>query len=115
MSTSVIDATSIVLELPAPPFEIERQAKHLPAEPVIKVRPPRFWETIDLRELWAHREVLYFLIWRDLKVRYKQTILGAAWVVLQPMLITVVFNFSWQAYARSAVSDICLRCPNALD
>ena len=91
MSTSVNDATSIVSELPARPSEIERQAKHLPAEPVIKIRPPRFWETIDLRELWAHREVLYFLIWRDLKVRYKQTMIGAAWVVVQPILMTLVF------------------------
>ena len=46
----------------------------------------------DWNDLWAHRELLYFLIWRDLKVRYKQTALGVAWVVLQPLLMTVVFT-----------------------
>jgi lipopolysaccharide transport system permease protein len=44
-----------------------------------------------MREVWAHRELLYFLIWRDLKVRYKQTILGVAWVILQPLLMALVF------------------------
>jgi lipopolysaccharide transport system permease protein len=68
-----------------------RLAAQLPHDPVIKIRPASFWEPIDFPELWAHREVLYFLIWRDLKVRYKQTILGAAWVVVQPVLMTVVF------------------------
>src|SRR5947207_7567771 len=91
MSTSVNDATSIVSELSVSPFEIERQARRLPAEPVTKIRPAKFWETIDLRELWVHREVLYFLIWRDLKVRYKQTMIGAAWVLVQPILMTLVF------------------------
>jgi lipopolysaccharide transport system permease protein len=91
MSTSVNDATSVVSDLTAPPFGMERTAKLLPAEPVTRIRPARFWEMIDLRELWAHREVLYFLIWRDLKVRYKQTLLGAAWVIMQPLLITAVF------------------------
>ncbi|MGZ8847655.1 MAG: ABC transporter permease [Pyrinomonadaceae bacterium] len=68
-----------------------RVAAQLPLDPVIKIRPASFWERIDFSELWAHREVLYFLIWRDLKVRYKQTILGAAWVVVQPVLMTLVF------------------------
>jgi lipopolysaccharide transport system permease protein len=74
----------------APP----RQASfnHLPAEPVTKIRPSSFWESFDFAELWAHREVLYFLMWRDLKVRYRQTILGAAWVFVQPIVITLVFT-----------------------
>jgi len=74
-----------------PGLEFRKHAKQLPSEPVTRIRPPKFWEKIDVAELWAQREVLYFLMWRDLKVRYKQTILGAAWVVLQPILITVVF------------------------
>jgi len=65
--------------------------RQLPPVPVIRIRPSRFWENIDFAELWHHREVLYFLIWRDLKVRYKQTIIGAAWVIVQPILITAVF------------------------
>ena len=50
------------------------------------------WQLIDLREIWAFREVLYFLIWRDVKVRYKQTVLGAAWAILQPLAQMAVFS-----------------------
>ncbi len=89
MSTSINDADSMVAERPAPivdaPFDRG-------IDPHTKIRPAKFWEVVDLREVWEHREVLYFLIWRDLKVRYKQTILGAAWVLLQPVLMTVVFT-----------------------
>ena len=63
----------------------------LPETPLIKIRVGHRWSSIDLREIWAHRELLYFLVWRDLKVRYKQTILGASWVILQPLLMTLVF------------------------
>jgi lipopolysaccharide transport system permease protein len=61
------------------------------SKPITRIRPSRLWEKIDFAELWTQREVLYFLMWRDLKVRYKQTIIGAAWVILQPILITLVF------------------------
>lgn len=64
----------------------------LPEEPLIKIRPSRPWSVIDLRDLWLHRELFGFLVWRDLKVRYKQTILGAMWVILQPLLMTLVFT-----------------------
>lgn len=56
------------------------------------VRPPRGWTGLDLREVWAYRELLYFLAWRDVKVRYKQTVLGAAWAVIQPFMTMVVFS-----------------------
>lgn len=68
----------------------ERQVS-LPSKPLIKIRASKRWAPLDLREIWAHRELLYFLIWRDLKVRYKQTLLGVSWVVLQPILMTLVF------------------------
>lgn len=64
----------------------------LPEHPLIKIRVSKRWASIELREIWAHRELLYFLVWRDLKVRYKQTILGASWVILQPVLMTLVFT-----------------------
>src|ERR1700720_2032561 len=63
----------------------------LPSKPLIKIRASKRWTPLDLREIWAHRELLYFLVWRDLKVRYKQTLLGVSWVVLQPILMTLVF------------------------
>lgn len=60
--------------------------------PVIKLRPLGGWVPLDLPELWAYRELLYFLAWRDLKVRYRQTVLGALWALIQPMFTMVVFS-----------------------
>ncbi len=59
---------------------------------IVRIRPARGWAWPDLRALWEYRELLYFLIWRDLKARYKQTVLGAAWAILQPLLATMVFS-----------------------
>ena len=56
------------------------------------IDPPRRWEALDLRELWKFRELLYLLSWRDIKVRYKQTVIGGAWAILQPFLTMVVFS-----------------------
>ena len=56
------------------------------------IEPPRAWEMPGLKEIWEHRELLYFLAWRDIKVRYKQTVIGAAWAILQPFLTMVVFS-----------------------
>jgi len=67
------------------------QQVSLPSKPLIKIRASKRWTPLDLREIWAHRELLYFLVWRDLKVRYKQTLLGVSWVILQPILMTLVF------------------------
>src|SRR5258708_33144476 len=62
-------------------------------EPEITIlRPLRNWEFLNLRELWRFRELVLVLAWRDLKVRYKQTVLGAAWAVLQPAMMMVVFT-----------------------
>jgi lipopolysaccharide transport system permease protein len=64
----------------------------LPDKPLVTIEPSRSWTALNLRDLWAYRELLYFLTWRDVKVRYKQTVLGVAWVVLQPLLTTLVFT-----------------------
>jgi lipopolysaccharide transport system permease protein len=60
--------------------------------PVIRIEPSRGWVSLKLHELWEYRELLYFLTWRDVKVRYKQTILGAAWAIIQPFFTMVVFS-----------------------
>src|SRR5512136_2193964 len=65
---------------------------HAEPFPVVVIEPTRRLRTLHVRELWAYRELLYFLIWRDVKVRYKQTALGAAWAILQPLLTAVVFT-----------------------
>ena len=58
---------------------------------VIIIRPMRGWRHIDLSEIWRYRELLYFLVWRDIKVRYKQTVFGVAWAIMQPFFIMVIF------------------------
>jgi lipopolysaccharide transport system permease protein len=58
----------------------------------ISIRPSRGWIGLGARELWQYRDLGYFLVWRDVKVRYKQTLFGAAWAVLQPVLLMVVFS-----------------------
>lgn len=73
---------------------------------VTHIRPRSGWATLKLGELWRYRELLYFFIWRDLKVRYKQTILGAAWAVLQPFLTMVVFSIFFGRLAGMASDDL---------
>src|SRR5438128_2517160 len=58
----------------------------------VVIRPSHGWVPIDLRAIWEFRELLFFLTWRDIKVRYKQTALGAAWAILQPTLTMIVFS-----------------------
>jgi lipopolysaccharide transport system permease protein len=72
----------------------------LPDKPLVTIQPGRSWSAFDARELWAHRELLYFLTLRDLKVRYKQTLLGAVWVILQPLLMTLIFTVFLGMLAR---------------
>lgn len=72
----------------------------LPDQPVVTIEPDKAWGLVDLRELWDHRELLYFLTWRDLKVRYKQTALGVAWVVMQPLMLTLIFTVFLGKLAR---------------
>ena len=59
---------------------------------IVHIKPTRGWASLNLRDLWTYRELIYFMIWRDLKVRYKQTVLGVTWAVLQPFLQMVVFS-----------------------
>jgi lipopolysaccharide transport system permease protein len=61
-------------------------------EPTYVIQPLRGWKSLGLREVWQSRELFYFLVWRDIKVRYKQTVLGALWAVLQPFLAMVIFS-----------------------
>ncbi len=68
--------------------------------PVTVIRPPKGWIPVNLRELWAYRELLYFLTWRDVKIRYKQTVLGFAWAVIQPLFMMVVFSLFFGTLAK---------------
>ncbi len=77
----VRQSAAVNAEMPSPPLAA-----------TVEIRPRPGWAALDLRELWAYRELLYFFVWRDLKVRYKQTAFGAAWAVAQPFLLMVVFT-----------------------
>jgi lipopolysaccharide transport system permease protein len=73
-------------------------AAHAPA--IVHIAPPRGLLELRLRELWEYRELLYFLVWRDLKVRYKQTVIGVAWVILQPLMTMGVFTIFFGRLAK---------------
>ena len=68
--------------------------------PVVRIEPSKGWVSLKLRELWEYRELLYFLIWRDVKVRYKQTVLGVAWAIIQPLFTMVVFSLFFGNLAK---------------
>lgn len=71
-----------------------------PTVPVLRIEPSKGWVSLKLHELWEYRELLYFLTWRDIKVRYKQTVLGAAWAIIQPFFTMVVFSLFFGRLAR---------------
>jgi lipopolysaccharide transport system permease protein len=75
------------------PFMVE-------ALPKMIIKPSRGWFSLHLNELWQYRELLYFLTWRDIKIRYKQTVLGAAWAIIQPFLTMVVFTLFFGKLAK---------------
>ena len=70
------------------------------ALPVLILKPSRGFLRLNLRDIWEYRELLYFLVWRDVKVRYKQTVLGAAWAILQPVMTMVVFSIFFGRLAK---------------
>lgn len=67
---------------------------------ITKIKPGGRLFTLDFRELWKYRELLYFLTWRDIKIRYKQTAIGIAWAVLQPLVTTAIFTVIFSVFAR---------------
>jgi homopolymeric O-antigen transport system permease protein len=82
-SRQMLDVASTEEKAPTPVHGIE---------PVTRVEPPSLWRSLDLGEIWHHRELLYFLALRDVKVRYKQTAFGVGWALLQPVLMVLLFS-----------------------
>ncbi len=68
--------------------------------PLTLIEPIHGWQTVSLRELWQYRDLLYFMVWRNIKVRYKQTVLGASWAILQPFSTMVVFSIFFGGMAN---------------
>jgi lipopolysaccharide transport system permease protein len=89
---------------PAAPKKVPAVATE--EQPLTVIEPRPGWRLLDLRELWQYRELLYFLAWRDIKVRYKQALFGAAWAVLQPLTMMIVFTLFFRRGAETAPKDV---------
>lgn len=74
--------------------------------PVFRIEPSKGWFSLKLKELWEYRELVYFLTWRDIKVRYKQTILGVAWAIIQPFFTMVIFSLFFGRLAKISSDGI---------
>jgi len=83
-----------------------KQHSNKAGSPTVVIRPLRGWVPINFREIWAYRELLYFLTWRDIKIRYKQTVLGFAWAILQPLLMMIVFTLFFGQLLKVPSEDI---------
>ena len=70
------------------------------ADPTVVIKPDRGLFDLELKALWEYRELLYFLVWRDVKIRYKQTLIGAGWAILQPVMTMVVFTVVFGKFAK---------------
>jgi lipopolysaccharide transport system permease protein len=75
-----------------------------PAPRTVVIKPPSGWPTVDLRELWAYRELAFTFAWRDFRVRYKQTYVGATWAIIQPLMQMVVFTVVFGKFAKFPTS-----------
>jgi lipopolysaccharide transport system permease protein len=85
----------------APELPASRVQDEIPSNAsCLVIEPSRGWISLKLRELWEYRELLYFLVWRDVKVRYKQTLFGAAWAILQPLLTMIIFIVVFRQFAN---------------
>ena len=76
------------------------------AVPTLVIEPTRGWASLGLRDVWEYRELLYFLVWRDVKVRYKQTLLGVLWVVLQPLVSMAIFTVLFGILLKVPSGDV---------
>jgi homopolymeric O-antigen transport system permease protein len=73
---------------------------------ITKIKPSGAWIHLDLKDLWAYRELLYFLTWRDVKIRYKQTAIGVFWAILQPILTTAIFTVLFSRFQSFQTAEI---------
>jgi lipopolysaccharide transport system permease protein len=82
------------------PGSAEAPAFVVPERPLLSVKPSKGWVALNLSEAWEHRELLYFLTWRDIKIRYKQTALGALWAIIQPLFPMLIFTLFFGRLAK---------------
>ena len=87
----------------APP---DRQADEPPRQPLVLIESTQRWAALDFAALWQYRELFYFLMWRDVKVRYKQTLFGVLWAILQPLVTMLIFTYFFGKLARVPAEGI---------
>src|SRR6478609_5419498 len=106
MSSFEASTEPVVTTLEGPTPKAERvpvdqvHEQYFGAKHITLIEPIKGWRSLDLRELWAYRELLYVLTMRDLKVRYKQTVLGFTWAIIQPVMMMVVFSIFFGGLAK---------------
>lgn len=101
VTTDPLAATSMGLPTPA-----RRERASRTPNSATRIEPATGWQAVNFGELWRYRELLYFLVWRDVKVRYKQTALGAAWAILQPLMMMAVFSIFFRRMAGVNAGDL---------
>src|ERR1051325_6511701 len=87
-------------------FSARPQSYEVPDKPTVIIEASKAWVPVNLPSLWAYRELLYFLVWRDIKVRYKQTLLGALWAIVQPLVTMVIFTYFFGKLARIPTNGV---------
>lgn len=100
MPTTTSDTNSFLP--PAGPHS----ALSLPEKPLVTIERQGWWVGVNLRDLWSYRELLYFLTWRDIKIRYKQTLLGATWAILQPVFMMLIFTIFFGRLAGVKTGEV---------
>ena len=101
-TTGVVDGEAALATAPLPPpTPVTPQPAALHGEPpTLVIEPAGRWPGLGLRELWAYKELFYFMVWRDLKIRYQQTVLGVAWAIIQPLVSTLLFTIIFGRLAK---------------
>ena len=89
---SAIDVGKRQRQTSAGESPVGKPERPLAEGPLVVIEPSKSWVALNLRDIWTYRELLYFLVWRDVKVRYKQTLLGASWAIIQPLFAMLIFT-----------------------
>ena len=84
--------------------QITKVTSHEPT--TIYIKPAKGLAALNLRDLWIYRELVFFMVWRDIKVKYKQTLLGMAWAVIQPVMTMLIFTFLFDRVAKLPTEGI---------
>ena len=106
MAVDVSEAAPPQEAVPPPPPPCPPPASGEGGEGVVRLRPPRGWRSLRLGEVWRFRELLWFLAWRDVKVRYKQTVLGVGWAVLQPLFMMILSSVIFGGLGNIKSGDV---------